>query len=109
MSTPYTVDHFITKFRGIPLKQWTTGVLLTIHGRCCALGHCGVRLGPAGKGFVWTREGRDLKALFKNDGIGANGSVTNVNDYALKEYPQRTPRARILAALRDIKKAQEAS
>ncbi len=105
MSTQYTVDHFIAKFEAIPDTLWTT-VLYTSSGdpaRHCALGHCGIVCGSE-----QTEEAAALRALFTAAAAPGDDSfnVVLVNDCAHRRYQQPTPKARILAALRDIKAKQ---
>ena len=90
----YDADYFIRKFSAIPARLWCTDYLMLADGRRCARGWCGV-LPP-------TREQtpEDI-ALFRV----LNGETVSINNGYLTGYPQKTPRARILAALRDAKKA----
>lgn len=97
MSKKYTVAYFIKKFSAIPLRKWTTGVWYnSMTGACCAQGHCGVRTSG-----IRTPESCALRDLFR----GFSNSVTTVNDFKTKKFPQTTPRGRILAALRSLKKS----
>jgi hypothetical protein len=92
----YTVDYFINKFKAIPSSKWTTGQY-TIGTKCCALGHCGERgLGVGGP---------EAKAL--GEMLRTGSTVVKINDGEHPLYLQKTPRARILAALKDLKKAQK--
>ena len=54
----------------------------------CAIGHCGVS--PLG----WTEEGRALNEILCGD-------TASINDGYNLGYQQTTPKARVLAALRD--------
>ena len=36
-------NYFINKFTAIPEEDWAQGDYVDRAGRCCALGHCGVR------------------------------------------------------------------
>ena len=96
MSKKYTAEYFIKKFRAIPPRQWTTRFYTDSKGRHCAVGHCQVVYG------VSTPESRALsKLFFQQDWRG----VTDVNDgliCASLGLKQKTPRGRILAALRHI-------
>jgi hypothetical protein len=95
----YDVDYFIAKFSAIPDAAWLTGEY-EYKGKCCALGHCGISYKP---GATQSEEADALIDLFTL--IGQD--PTQVNDGEASEYPQLTPKERILAALRDIK-AREA-
>ena len=90
----YDVGYFIAKFEGIPESKWCEEELLNEDGRCCALGHCGGRIEEDGD-IVYTEEIYALSHLI--------GDVPAVNDGLHDDYPQSTPKQRILAALRDIK------
>ena len=103
MSTKYTVDYFIEKFSAIPDEKWIVGDYADDRGCCCALGHCGYRFiggsifNPVNTGG--TDEGAALSRLFDEHHL----SVPLVNDQIEARYQQPTPKARILAALADIK------
>lgn len=101
MGTKYTVDYFINKFKAIPPSKWTTGELINESGQCCALGHCGMVDG--GLSNDWTEEGLTLDNLFS--GCLPQGAVA-INDGDDGEFTQKTPKGRILAALRKIKRAR---
>ncbi len=92
MPKNYDVDYFIKMFKAIPSSQWTAEVYVNDKGQRCAMGHCWAVTGmrPALRHLF---EGHELKAELVNDGL----------DF---RYLQRTPKARILAALKDIKKGQ---
>lgn len=92
----YTINHFIKKFSKIPTNKWTTGRFITEDGKkCCALGHCGDRDDKN------TQQGNTLNDLFDNHDL----QVTSVNDRKSKKFPQKTPRGRVLAALKSFKNA----
>lgn len=97
MSTPkMDADYFITKFEAIPEDGWGTGAY--VNGtQCCALGWCGERE-PGDPSYCKSHEADALEVIL-------DYRTVNINDGAALDYPQRTPRARILAALRDAKKA----
>lgn len=86
----YTAAFFIRKFKAIPARLWTTGEYHnTETGRRCALGHCEA-----------SKQALPLIKLFRDNGL----IITWVNDDSASEkFPQKTPRGRILAALRYIK------
>ncbi len=90
----YNAQYFIDKFTAIPEDMWCRGNYELPDGRCCAGGHCGDR-----SNIPVPPEAEALYSLFWN--IQTN--VTCVNDGLDKDYQQPTPRARILAALEDIK------
>lgn len=87
----YTVNYFIKKFEKTKPSQWTTGTFKNLAGQCCALGHCG------GSDSI---ESMFLKRILK--------SVVAINDnYGfIPRYLKRlkSPRSRILAALKRVKK-----
>lgn len=96
------VDYFIAKFEEIPDELWGTGAYQS-GTRRCVLGHCGYRLSQDSPGprtlLISTPEGAALNEHFCYHGL----TTTGVNDGLDPRYRQPTPRARILAALRDIK------
>lgn len=100
MSEPtYDVDYFIAKFEAIPDERWCVYDYRNGPQRC-ARGHCGQT------SFRDTPESTALGELFDNN-IGDGPSM--VNDGNVEEYQQPTPKARILAALHDIKAKLEAA
>lgn len=114
MSEPvYDTDYFIAKFSAIPDIQWCEGRFQNENGQHCALGHCGMK--NYSDWFDQPREARALNRLFENSPATHVGpgflSVPEVNNNHCHErftdnrnpYPQPTPKARILAALFDIK------
>lgn len=85
----YTASFFIRKFKAIPARLWTTGEYHNKEtGKRCALGHC-----------ESDKQALPLIGLFRSRGL----IVSEVNDRPYR-FPQKTPRGRILAALRYIKK-----
>lgn len=99
----YTKEYFIAKFEAIPDERWTTGRYINPVGDCCcALGHCGYRTGE-----LPTDEGLALNNLLRHHlnedqrdwGVSA---APRINDGEHLSYQQPTPKARILAALRDL-------
>lgn len=112
----YTVDYFIKKFEAIPEDLWITGSdgWKLINGKGCALGFCKPEdLEQAISDIFW--ENRIL--LFEKYGYPSQGVscqrdyelVYCINDALLPELDRQsnTPKARILAALYDIKKLQQ--
>lgn len=113
----YTVDYFINKFQSIPEEFWCAGNFIS-GASMCANAHCGVTDAEQSA----SDEVRALKLLFvglvlhyKDDlhivldllKGGFSVKVACVNDGKVIEYSQPTPKQRILAALYDIKKAQQ--
>ena len=109
MASRYTADFFIKKFRKTPEKRW---IMDEMHKgpAHCALGHCspGEEVSPMG---------RRLESLFDN---WLNRSVPDVNDSrktSIEVYDYgmgkafyikgKSPRQRILSALRLIKEIQQ--
>lgn len=87
-------DHFIARFAAIPEDQWCTRTWTDSEKRHCVLGHL-----P-----VLTFEYSALINLFQPEGQHQMGfyRITDINDGMDPRYPQPTPRARILAALKDL-------
>lgn len=93
----YTVDYFIKKFKRIPSSKWT--IIDYQRGkRFCALGHCGCTDDMDCEAY-FPREAKGLCKIFDE----INLDVAKVNDGEMLKYPQKNARARILAALQDIK------
>jgi hypothetical protein len=102
--TKYTVDYFIKKFSAIPAKKWCTGYFKLGNGHC-ALGHCGsVEYGS--RAYQHTDEGNALIGLTSRIGDNQYACITTINDGLDPNFPQKTPRGRVLAALRQVKKQQ---
>ena len=84
--------YFIKKFDAIPDRNWTTDNYQN-GDAYCSMGHCGE-----------SNNGRSEESrLFANLFFGGP-NVININDGDSKEYQQATPKARILAALKDKEK-----
>ncbi len=95
----YNAAYFIKKFKDIKSTKWTTGTVCAPDGRRCALGHCGATLEATGYGYSHTAESTALKNIA--DGLAKD--IMCVNDDFYRRL--KTPRARVLAFLRDaIKK-----
>ncbi len=96
MKTNDTVDFFIKKFSAIPASKWCVGTY-TDGDRRCALGHCGqvsclpTAMSDALENLLWRW-------------LPGEMAVCNINDGDSPSFPQKTPKARILAALKWIKK-----
>lgn len=91
--TNFDVDYFLAKFEAIPEEEWCREKLSDYNGRHCAMGHCGCR----DNGEI-TAEASALDNLFDKY---LSMPVVDVNDFL--DIQGRTPKQRILAALRDIK------
>lgn len=88
----YNAKFFIKKFRAIPSKLWTVGEYR--KGNCrCALGHCGE---------TNRRDTEQSRALARMFGEAFLCSVMLINDKETAAFPQKSPKARILAALRQV-------
>lgn len=99
MGTEFTVDYFIKKFEAIPDELWSVGNYES-GGKCCALGHCGERLGTR------VHESVALARMF--DPLA--WPVSHINDGLFGTIVTRygnTPKERILNALREIKSKEE--
>ncbi len=97
MKTKFTVDFFIKKFSKIPARLWTTGEFVDRQGRRCVLGHCGE------EGLTIPQEARELVRIFSNHGLVPPQRVNDGDHFTVKkQFPQKTPKARILAALKWI-------
>lgn len=92
----YTVDYFINKFTNIPDNKWFIGALTNPKDKDshCAMGHC--IYGSSYSEFNYLCHLFDIGGLY----------VAPINDGKNPEYKQNTPKARILAALEDIKRIQ---
>jgi len=89
----YDIHYFIAKFEAIPDNKWCVEKFTDEKGRCCALGHCGVR-GSNTMFCISTKQGEALKKILPD-------GVTSINDGVFKgEFKGKTPKARILEALR---------
>lgn len=129
----YDVDYFIKKVESIPEENWTTGEYHNISGACCMHGHCGTgttdssasiesmalykifkKLNITDKDVKENVVSRDsLTAIIRmNDMSVLLGDpcdvVIFINDGYISKYQQTTPKERILAALKDVKKIIDA-
>lgn len=90
----YDVDFFLKKFEAIPENMWHThSYSNATKTKFCAFGHCGVT--DRGNSMSFSMDVMFYKELKVH--------VSHVNDGREINYPQPTPKQRILAALRDIK------
>jgi len=92
LQTMYTVDYFIDFFSKIPENKWCTRQITNHLGQHCALGHC---------------QYLGIYNVLIDIASGHNISISSVNDGLDRNYPQPTPKQRILAALHDIKNKQQ--
>lgn len=98
----FDVDFFIRYFERIPEDQWCVGTMENTLGQHCAAGHCGAIDGRDGLGTM-------AKALNELMHTHTGWGVTIINDFKAfhHHFNQPTPRARILAALREIQAKQQ--
>lgn len=92
----YDAEYFIEKFEAIPEEKWRSDGFYgsSDSETFCAMGHCGVR-----DDGEWP--GGDADALI--DLFLANTiAVVEINDGGDQNFPQPTPKQRILAALLQI-------
>lgn len=103
----YDVSYFISFFEAIPEDKWCVDELFD-GDTACALGHCEVGLFSCEN---WNERQTALINLFMpvSPTSGHAPSVAIVNDGKHPRYQQPTPRARILAALREIQSKQESA
>lgn len=96
----YTVDYFISKFRKIRSDRFCTYTYAEGKKRCGG-GHCGMKHGLS----VFPEEWVALKEIFDSLDLnrGSAASIVYINDGEGLEYPQKTPKKRLLAALNDYK------
>jgi len=125
MKTIYDVDYFIKKFEAIPERRWTTKVFSKVDSfiglfeKNCAQGFCmpkkerkNSRINLGRYSFSLRQdnfpEWHALVFLFDENAHKSKyikvGVINNGEDH---RYQQPTPKQRILAALYDIKKAQQ--
>lgn len=91
----YDAAYFIRKFEAIPDDQWCLVQYVDDRGRRCAFGHCGVEDDDPAGSMSRGGEGRALDTLL-------GGLAHLINDGVYSAYKQPHPKARILAALRDL-------
>lgn len=85
-------DYFINFFEKIPEEKWCVGAMFE-GGKACAQGHC-----------INHYSGSDNLRQSLLDLFGTYSLVViRVNDIQSDEFPQPTPKQRILAALQWIK------
>lgn len=86
----YTKKYFIEKFSKIPSGKICTDMLMLKPGIHCALGWCRVS-----SLHELTPEAKAIEKLLY-------GETADINNGHNPRYQQPTPKARILAALRDL-------
>lgn len=88
----YSHDYFINKFSSIPEEDWGIGEYVDRDGKCCAYGHCGVRIdsGP----------NEEAAALSK---LGSYISFVNDNFTNVYGKYGATPKQRIVNYLKELR------
>jgi len=105
----YTLNYFINFFSNIPSNRFTTCELLSNTGnRMCALGHAGSadrKPSLAGRSTYQVRGlPTEARARALASFLGGASTVARINDgYGPYSGLGKTPRARILRALRNRK------
>jgi hypothetical protein len=94
----YDVDYFTNKFEAIPEESWCTGTY-NFGDKRCAYGHCG--LSEEVPSMANVPEARALRDLDRTR------VFNRINDGNDSRYQQKTPKQRVLAALKDIKVKRE--
>jgi hypothetical protein len=107
----YNIDYFIAKFKAIPEDQMGDS-----QDTGCAYGQCRKSHRVRDDGSA-TQEGIALTKLMASiNGLTASskacydpylGTPARINNGEVEQYQQPTPKQRILAALLDIKNAEE--
>jgi len=107
----YNLDYFIDKFEKIPEEMWCIGTPER-DGKRCAAGFCGFVFGTGERGasaellslhFLLSTLKLTTPDSTRSYSIPFFNTVTMINDGYIFEYPQPTPKQRILAALYDLK------
>lgn len=103
MSKKYIIDYFIKKFEAIPRSKWTIREFEN-DGKYCALGHCGAEY-ISGRGESLPAEAIALQNIIWH--YSSFYGVCDINDGEESTLKQKTPKGRILAALRQIKRKNQ--
>ena len=98
----YTVDYFIEKFEALSDDRFCVGMLHDMNGRYCGLGHC-----VDEDGFPGDEYNAIMEIFPRCDDRFDNHPFAKISDGEDPRYRQSTPKARILAALWDVKAAQQ--
>lgn len=108
----FNVDYFITKFEAIPEDKWCVRTRDNGQGQRCAHGHCAGD-SPHSYGLYTDEELGLIRLAAEARSLGlayfvrtCRTGFANINNDACEYYPQETPKQRVLAVLRDIKKLQ---
>lgn len=124
MNNQYDVDYFIKFFQNIPANCWTVRTFCGEDGRRCAVGHFLRQEVPNGRvlhdffeqGMPLLPDTKEklcalVRLLYPTDTITheAQQTVYKINNGDHPDYKQRSPRARILAALHDAKAKAESA
>jgi len=96
----YDVQFFIDKFSKIPDNDWGIKSYVDEFNKKCALGHCGISVSLFQTNAP---EASAVHSIFMESGL----NILTINDGEALRYQQPTPKARILAALNDIKAMQK--
>jgi hypothetical protein len=94
-----TTSEFIAFFEAIPDDKWCKSEFQNDAGQCCARGHLGETAG-----YV-THDSDDLERLFFRH-LGCSAALVNDGEHTASRFHQTTPKARILAALREIEEKE---
>lgn len=106
--TKYSLQYFINRFKAIPLKRWAVGSFQD-NGKCCALGHLGCEATDsptyAAKRLKIT-SGLTLDSIMLlNDELNGSTVFANGSRFTIR---RKTPKYRVIAALKAIKKQKAA-
>lgn len=118
----YDVNYFIKRFEAIPENLWLINRLNDDNhiGAHCANGHLGVQYPTKpteeSKGLYIIME--PLKLYYtdclnyeveevRDFTVGYSTKIAAINNGKVKEYRQDTPKQRVLAALKDIKRIED--
>lgn len=110
MNTLELTNYFINKFEAIPKEEWTTGAFKPARfGRNeqhCAMGHCSPFHSITGSPTMQYGESERERLMFLFLTC-LQIHVAYVNDGLEKQYLQKDPKRRVLAALRDIRDIEQ--
>lgn len=104
MSTKYDLQYFIRRFEAIPHRMWGVGKFHPTTFSACARGHC--RPERMATCFSYSGVERALLELAGDIAEVNNGAPENYLGVQLP-YPQRHPKDRVLAYLRDLQKLEQ--